>query len=125
MSRSEILNNICEFSPVLNKNINGIAAKTIGGWSLETGVSPECPSLVGVETQNIDIPHPQGRILSITMRLSDQEERTWLPLLFEAQLAAYSAPVISSHRRSGAFGARRLNVCVLFLPPPAVYNLYS
>lgn len=89
MSRSEILDNICEFSQVL-KNTSGIVANVIGEWSLETGVSPVLFVPCGNRDTELIFQIPQGQTPSTVTRPSDQEERTWLRLLFEAQLAAYS-----------------------------------
>ncbi|CAD6566252.1 MAG: exo-1,3-beta-glucanase [Tremellales sp. Tagirdzhanova-0007] len=66
-----ILDSICNVSQLLKSISSGIPLTVVGEWSLETGNAPNSTS----SAQN-------GQ--------DTQEKRTWLRLLFEAQLAAYS-----------------------------------
>jgi glucan 1,3-beta-glucosidase len=69
LPHNTILQSICNMSQLLKQptNVSGIPPTLVGEWSLETGQAPG--------TQ------PDGE--------DDQTKRTWLRLLFEAQLAAY------------------------------------
>lgn len=66
-----ILEAICNISQLLKSSSIGLPPVVVGEWSLETGSAPNASS----SAQN---------------KGDTQEKRTWLRLLFEAQLAAYS-----------------------------------
>jgi glucan 1,3-beta-glucosidase len=72
LAHDEILENICNISYLLKQptNASGIPPTLVGEWSLETGQAPNTSASTQPNADN-------------------QAKRTWLRLLFEAQLAAY------------------------------------
>lgn len=83
MPRSEILGNIWKFSQVLKNSTCGVATTIVGLWKqVRFRLSVPCAS-----HRVLIFSVTQGYTPSVTTPPLEQEARTWLRLLFEAQLA--------------------------------------